>query len=45
MFEYLSEAKTKLVTEKLPYSHTDLEPVLSKKTLEYHYDEIGRAHV
>jgi Fe-Mn family superoxide dismutase len=45
MFEFLSESRRKkLVTSKLPYSYTDLEPVLSKETLEYHYDSLAKGY-
>ena len=45
MFEFLSEHRTKkLETKKLPYSRTDLEPVLSKDTLEYHYDGLAKGY-
>lgn len=45
MFEFLSEYRTKkLETEKLPYSLTDLEPVLSKETLDYHYENLAKGY-
>lgn len=45
MFEFLSEYRTKkLITEKLPYTHTDLEPVFSKETIEYHYDSLAKGY-
>lgn len=45
MFEFLSEYRTKkLVTSQLPYSHTDLNPVLSKKTIDYHYDSLAKGY-
>jgi hypothetical protein len=45
MFEFLSESRRKkLVTAKLPYSYTDLEPVLSKETLNYHYDSLAKGY-
>jgi Fe-Mn family superoxide dismutase len=45
MFEFLSETKTKkLVTAELKYSRTDLEPVLSEETLEYHYDSLAKSY-
>ena len=45
MFEFLSESKTeKLETKELPYSHTALEPVLSKATIEYHYDGLAKGY-
>lgn len=45
MFEFLSEHRTKkLETLTLPYSHTDLQPVLSKQTLEYHFDSLAKGY-
>jgi Fe-Mn family superoxide dismutase len=46
MFEFLSENRTKkLALAKLSYSQTELQPVLSKKTLEYHYDTLAKGYV
>jgi Fe-Mn family superoxide dismutase len=43
MFEFLSESKTKkLVTSELLYSYTDLQPVISKSSLEYHYNTLAK---
>jgi len=45
MFEFLSESESKkLVTAKLPYSLTDLQPVMSKKTIEYHFDSLAKGY-
>ena len=45
MFEFLSESRRKkLITEKLPYSHTDLNPILSKATLDYHYESLAKSY-
>jgi Fe-Mn family superoxide dismutase len=45
MFEFLSEGRRKkLHTAELPYSHIDLQPVLSKETLEYHYDNLAKGY-
>lgn len=45
MFEFLSEGKSKkLETANLPYSDTDLQPVISKKTIEYHYDGLAKGY-
>lgn len=45
MFEFLSESKSKKIeTAKLPYSYTDLDPVLSKETLEYHYGSLSKGY-
>jgi Fe-Mn family superoxide dismutase len=43
--ESLSESRRKhLEIEKLKYSITDLEPVLSKETIEYHYDSLAKGY-
>ena len=45
MFEFLSEDRSKkLSTSKLNYSMTDLNPVLSKATIEYHYDSLAKGY-
>lgn len=45
MFEFLSESKSeKLETKELPYSKTDLQPVLSKATIEYHYENLAKGY-
>jgi Fe-Mn family superoxide dismutase len=43
----LIEAKSKKQLEltPLPYKKTDLEPVLSKDTLDYHYDKLAKGYV
>lgn len=55
MQKSLSELKTliseadskqkKLVLEKLPYSPSDLSPVMSKETIDYHYGKLAKAYV
>jgi superoxide dismutase len=43
----LLEASTrpaKLETTPLPYGERDLEPVLSKESLEYHYGHLARGY-
>jgi superoxide dismutase len=43
----LLEATTrpaKLETTPLPYGEDDLEPVLSKESLEYHYGHLARGY-
>lgn len=43
--ESLSESRRKHIEiEKLKYSITDLEPVLSKETIEYHYDSLAKGY-
>jgi len=39
------EDKVKLVQEKLRYTKTDLMPVMSKNTLNYHYDGLASKYV
>lgn len=39
------KSKTTLILEKLPYSRTDLEPVLSKTSLDYHYGTLAKGYV
>lgn len=34
-----------LELEKLPYSKTDLDPSISKETLDYHYGKLAQAYV
>lgn len=43
----LIEAKSKKTLEllPLPYRKTELEPVLSKESLEYHYDKLAKGYV
>lgn len=43
----VTENKTSktLVQITLPYSKTDLEPVMSKKTIDYHYGSLYKAYV
>lgn len=38
-------AKEKLVLDKLNYDLKDLEPVMSKETLEYHYKTLANSYV
>jgi Fe-Mn family superoxide dismutase len=46
IIERLEESKkSKLELLKLPYSVTDLSPVLSKKTVEFHYDTLANGYV
>lgn len=46
MFEYLNESKKdeKLITKELPYSVTDLQPVISKATIDYHYEGLAKSY-
>ena len=44
--ESLTESRKKNIElDKLKYSHTDLSPVLSKDTLNYHYDNLAKGYV
>ena len=36
---------TKIVQEKLPYKRTELDPIMSKNTLDYHYGKLHKAYV
>ena len=37
--------ENKLNLESLPYSKTDLSPVMSRQTLDYHYSKLARGYV
>jgi superoxide dismutase, Fe-Mn family len=41
----LTEAKTVLQQERLPYDRTALQPVMSKDTLDYHYGKLHKGYV
>jgi len=46
--QLIIEAETRkehLVLEKLPYDRTDLEPVMSKATIDYHFGELAKGYV
>ena len=44
--EKITESRKKNVElEQLRYSHTDLNPVLSKAALDYHYDSLAKGYV
>lgn len=46
--QLIIEAETRkehLVLEKLPYSRTDLGPVMSEATLDYHYGKLAKGYV
>ena len=38
-------SKDKLVLESLPYDRTELEPVMSEDTLDYHYGKLAKGYV
>lgn len=38
-------AREKLKQESLPYSKKDLSPVMSEKTLDYHYGKLARGYI
>lgn len=44
-YKALLEAKEQLVQEPLSYSREDLDPVLSKQNLDFHYGKLARAYV
>jgi hypothetical protein len=37
--------KDKLVLEPLPYARTDLAPVMSENTIDYHYGKLAKGYV
>lgn len=39
-----AKSKKKLEIEPLPYKKTDLAPVLSKETLDYHYEKLAKGY-
>ena len=39
-----STVPAKLETTPLPYTHKDLEPVMSAATIEYHYEHLAKAY-
>ena len=41
----IEEAKTHYIQSKLPYDLTDLVPVMSKDTLNYHYGKLYKGYV
>lgn len=48
LIQIVTEADTKrekLVQDSLPYSRSDLEPVMSKDTLDYHYGTLAKSYV
>ena len=46
MYDIVEESRRKQIElEKLTYSHTDLKPVMSKETLELHYDTLAKGYV
>ena len=44
-FNHLYESKNKLTLVDLPYSTKDLEPVMDKDTVEYHYKVLSKGYV
>ena len=38
-------SKKTLVLEKLPYARSDLNPVMSEQTLDYHYGKLAKGYV
>ena len=43
--EFLSEGKQQLVQENLPYGKSDLAPVMSEDTINYHYGKLAAGYV
>lgn len=44
-FAHFVESKDDLVLEPLPYKRTDLAPVMSKETIDYHYGTLAAGYV
>lgn len=44
-FAHFVESKNDLVLEPLPYKKTDLSPVMSEKTIDYHYEKLAAGYV
>ena len=42
---FLTEEKAKLTSLDLPYKKGDLEPVMSRETLNYHYGKLAKGYV
>ena len=40
-----SKGKEKLILEPLPYNRNQLNPVMSKNTIDYHYGELAKGYV
>ena len=45
LVDFLTEAKQQLVQEKLPYGKSDLAPVMSEDTINYHYGKLAAGYV
>ena len=43
--DFLTESKDKLELVKLPYKRTELQPVMSSATLDYHYGKLAKGYV
>ena len=43
--DFLYESKKQLVLEKLPYDKEQLNPVMSKDTIDYHYGKLAAGYV
>lgn len=43
--DFLTESRETLELTKLPYAKTDLEPVMSKDTIDYHYGKLAKGYV
>ena len=43
--DFLTEEKKVLVQEKLPYGKSDLDPVMSEDTINFHYGKLAKAYV
>ena len=45
LHDFLTEEKKTLVQEKLPYGKSDLDPVMSEDTINFHYGKLAKAYV
>ena len=43
--DFLTEEKKVLVQERLPYGKSDLDPVMSEDTINFHYGKLAKAYV
>ena len=43
--DQIEESKKHYIQAKLPYDRTDLVPVMSKDTLDYHYGKLYKGYV
>ena len=44
LIEILKEAREELVTPTLTYKNTDLAPVMSKESMDYHFGKLAKGY-